>query len=260
LLVYDSDEEIIFTIAMKKLFKNLNPKFSGSSHNKGCGQGRLFMAEQLESRVLYSGAPVEVAVDQPAHEFKQIMVSNFEGITGFQAEAGPQLGAQLAAGGLISVQLPTGGLTEGLTEGGLMITLTSLDNLSSAEVAQLVSRQWVDSELEGAFEGGAEVAFEPVDYQIVEVDLEDVSEFHGYEILIDTEGNGNAFAEVRLGQSRCWFANCSDEGSATYGLDRLGKYFSAARSVSFGLDLIADSLEDLTTYGSFEATKMVLWS
>ncbi len=201
------------------------------------------MAEQLESRVLYSGAPIDASFDYPVHEVKQMFLSNFEGITGFQVEARPQFSTGTS---------PEQSSVQSSGEAGLMITLTSLDNLSSEEVAMLVSQQWVDSEVVVDT-----VASKPIDYQILEVDVDYIGEFHGYEILIDTERNENSFVDVRLGKSHCWFAVCDTQGNATYGLDRSGGNLELP--VSYGLDLIAESLENLTTHGAFEVTKTVLW-
>ncbi len=83
---------------------------------------REYIAEALESRILYSAAPVEaVPVEEVAPaEVEQTVSVNFSGTAEFEAEALP-----------VQTDSPN---SEAASE---MVTLTSLDNLTAGELATL---------------------------------------------------------------------------------------------------------------------------
>ena len=106
---------------MKK--KSFFDKFRSNKKSKDQGEkpseSREFVAEQLEARILYSAAPVDVPVEQaPQEAVEEVSDGGFEAIEDFGGAA-PEVSEMTEA------------------PGGEMVTLTSLDNLSAEEIETL---------------------------------------------------------------------------------------------------------------------------
>ncbi|MDF1811583.1 MAG: cadherin domain-containing protein [Verrucomicrobiales bacterium] len=213
-----------------------------SESKKGGKENREYVAEQLESRILYSAAPVDIA---PAGEVVQEPVDQstegeFQGIDNFGGtsqfiEAGP----------------------DAIT--GELVTLTSFDHLSESELETLANaavERWKATDLSTE----QLEALDAIEISVVDIEGLAIAETNGYEIELDWNANGAGWfvdespfddGEFDFAESSTVFRDT--DGEAKYGMDLLTVMMHEMGHV-LGLEDIYDSFQDDSLmYGGFEA-------
>lgn len=143
---------------------------------------KTYIAESLESRILFSGAPVEAVPDLPQTDGESAHVSatpktEFEGIGQFSGAIGDdgESGESIASGRFDS-----------------MVSLTTLDNLTSEELEKLAHAAAERWKATGLSEEQL-AALDRVEYTIVDLDAEILGAATGYQIEIDLDAAGEGW-------------------------------------------------------------------
>ncbi|MDF1811863.1 MAG: choice-of-anchor Q domain-containing protein, partial [Verrucomicrobiales bacterium] len=203
---------------------------------------REYIAEQLESRILYSGAPAPAEV--PVQEVVQDSSGEspgFEGVESFTGPDHPVIADQSAS--------------ETLNE---IVTLTSLDNLSADEIDYLANaavERWKAADL------SAEQleALEAIEISILDIEGLAIAETNGYDIELDLNANGSGWfidstpfldEEFDYAESSTVFRDT--DGDAQHGIDLLTVMMHEMGHVLGMEDIYESAQEHNLLYGGFE--------
>ncbi len=212
---------------------------------------RHFLAEQLESRVLYSAAPLEVGdADQVSEVYIEADGGGFDSIEAFSGVASPDItyGDEVANVGPASGEV---------TEPVEWVSLANFDTLSQQELQTLVdaaAQRWADSGLSAA----QLEALQQVEYEIVDLSGNLLGQADGSKITIDLDAagqgwyvDGTPFLDEEFGIVQSSTAMRAEEPTQ-YGYDLLSVLMHEQGHVLGLEDLYAAADDTSVMYGWFE--------
>lgn len=220
--------------------KSFFDRFSRRAKGAKNPESREFVAEQLESRVLYSAAPVDVP--------EQASVEEGTG-------AGENPGDQFGSIDHFEAPLDTESTSTIANES---VTLTSLDNLTDDELAELADaaeQRWIASGLSDE----QVAALDSIAYSIVDLEADIIGLADGYEIVIDLDAAGEGwfidttpFDDSEFTAQKSWTTLRATEGDAVYGIDLLSVLMHEQGHVLGLEDIYESANSDSIMYGYFE--------
>ncbi|MDF1816297.1 MAG: right-handed parallel beta-helix repeat-containing protein, partial [Verrucomicrobiales bacterium] len=214
----------------KSLLSRLLSKTPGAGEESS--EKREFVAEQLEARILYSAAPVEVEAPQVDQEVvvDDNSSADFESADSFAEGEIPAVNSSASSGELV--------------------TLTSFDHLSSQEIESLANaavERWKEADLTAE----QIEALEAIEISMVDMEGFALGETEGTEIFLDWNAAGRDWFidETPFDDDEFEFAESSTafrdtDGDAQYGIDMLTVMMHEMGHV-LGLEDIYQSAQDL---------------
>ncbi|MDF1815972.1 MAG: cadherin domain-containing protein [Verrucomicrobiales bacterium] len=180
-----------------------------NSKSDSAGKDRVYVAEQLESRILYSAAPVEAPVEESPAENLSSENAEFESLENFFSS---------------SETNSTDTFPESTDQS---VILTSLNNLTSAELAILseaATGRWV----EAGISAGQLDALQQISYNIVDLEADILGSAEGYQIEIDINAAGKG-----------WFIDTTPFQDEEFGIVLSATAVRTEEPAQFGVDLLS---------------------